>query len=196
VGPCCRTGNISTIFTAILAYVDGIDVAPERWRQAPAVVTPVVTENAIVRGGRTMMYPTLWRQRTPSIWSEFDRLFTGMPDARLAYSWTPVVDVRETEDALVLSAELPGLDSKNVAVSVEDNVLTISGEKKQEFDETREDGQFHIVERHYGRFERSFRLPETVNADKIDARFTNGVLTISLPKVEAARPRKIEVKVK
>jgi HSP20 family protein len=143
-----------------------------------------------------MVYPTVWRSRTPNVWSEIDQIFGRRLPNGASTVWTPVVDVRESEDQLLMQAELPGLDSKNINVSVENNVLTISGEKGQSWENGSEDAQVHVFERHYGRFERSFRLPKTVDAEQIDARYKDGVLSVSLPKVEAAKPRKIEVKIK
>ena len=142
------------------------------------------------------MYPTVLRHRTPDIWSDFNRFFGRSFSADTTNAWSPAVDVRETKDELVMLVELPGLDIEDVSVSVEKNVLTIGGEKKKTFEEGDEGSQYHVVERYHGHFERSFRLPETVSAAKIDARLKDGVLAISLPKVEAAKPRKIEVKVK
>ena len=143
-----------------------------------------------------MIYPTVWRSRTPNIWSELDQIFGRRLTNGVSTAWTPAVDVRETEDHLVMQAELPGFDSKNIVVSVENNVLTISGEKSQSWEDGSDDAQFHVFERRYGRFERSFRLPKTVDPEHIDARYKDGVLAVSLPKVEAAKPRKIEVKIK
>lgn len=147
-----------------------------------------------------MLYPTLWRTQSPNIWdelssmrSEVDRLF-GRRDAGVTTAWYPVVDVHETADELVLHAELPGMAPEDVDVSVENGVLTISGEKKQEFAQGEEEADYHLVERRYGRFERRFSLPRTVDAEKVDAEFSNGVLTVSLPKSEKAKPRKIEIK--
>lgn len=149
-----------------------------------------------------MLYPTLWRRTTPSIWdeifnirNEFDRLL-GRTDTEIGGAWCPVVDVRETKDEVILQAELPGIMPDDVDVSVENGVLTISGEKKQEIEEGREGSDYHLVERRYGRFERRFSLPRSVDADKVRAEFAHGLLTVTLPKVEAAKPRKIEVKVK
>lgn len=147
-----------------------------------------------------MLYPTLWRTQSPNIWdelstmrNEFDRML-GHRDASVTTPWCPVVDVHETKDELVFHAELPGMASDDVEVSVENGVLTISGEKKQEVEEGEEKTDYHLVERRYGRFERRFSLPRTVDAERVSAEFANGVLTIQLPKAEAAKPRKIEVK--
>ncbi|KZB54717.1 Hsp20/alpha crystallin family protein [Thalassospira xiamenensis] len=105
---------------------------------------------------------------------------------------TPRIDVHETDDNIELSAELPGVEQGDVDVSVLEGVLTITGEKKS----TREsnDGA-RVVERTYGSFKRSFRLPDTVDADKIAASFKNGVLTLTLPKVAEVKPepRKIAI---
>ncbi len=143
-----------------------------------------------------MMYPTLLRHRAPDVWSDFNRFFGRPFSADITSAWSPAVDVRETKDDLVMLVELPGLDIEDVSVSVEKNVLTISGEKKKTLEEGDDDSQYHVVERYHGRFERNFQLPQTVSAGKIDAQLKDGVLAISLPKVEAAKPRKIEVKVK
>ena len=149
-----------------------------------------------------MLYPTLWRRRAPNLWdemfnmrNEFDRILNRRDDAEVTSAWCPVVDVAESEEALVLQAELPGITPEQVDVSVESGVLTISGEKKHEREEGEEGSEYHLLERRYGRFERSFSLPRTVDPEKVDATFSNGVLTVTLPKVEAAKPRKIAVKV-
>lgn len=150
-----------------------------------------------------MLYPILRRDRAPTLWdevfngrSEFDRFFDrwlGDRSPSQFGSWLPSVDVRETPEALLVQAELPGLRPDDVDVRVENGVLTISGEKKHEVEEGKEDASFHLVERRYGRFERSLTLPGSVNADDVKARFDSGVLTITLPKVEAARPRRIQI---
>ena len=141
------------------------------------------------------------RNRAPSLWdemfnmrNEFDRLL-GRPDTGITGAWSPVVDVRETTDGLVLQAELPGITPEDVEVSVENGVITISGEKKQEVEEGKEGSDSHLIERRYGRFERRFSLPRSVDANKVTANFEHGVLTVSMPKAETAKPRRIEVKV-
>ena len=144
---------------------------------------------------------------------EFDRLFddfsTGFgvwPFGRRAFDMTPprrgtgiaagapAVDVVEKDSAFEITAELPGLDEKNIELNLADDVLTIRGEKSEEKEEKKKD--FYLSERRYGTFQRSFRLPEHVDAEKIDAHFKNGVLTVTLPKTPAAaaRQRKIEIK--
>ncbi len=140
-----------------------------------------------------MLYPTLWlTSAAPLIWDElssarremdrvFDRFF-GQPAAAQGMGlWVPAVDVEETSDELQVTAELPGLRPEDVTVTVENGVLTISGEKKQEIQEGKEEGNYYLFERSYGRFERSSTLPRTVNADQVKARFENGILTVALP---------------
>jgi HSP20 family protein len=105
------------------------------------------------------------------------------------------VDVKETTDGITVRAELPGLNPEDVNVSVQDGVLTISGEKKDEREEGKADTNYYLVERRYGRFERRFSLPSTVSANDVQANFLNGVLNVTLPKTEEAKPRRIEVKV-
>lgn len=137
--------------------------------------------------------------------SEMDRMFEGMfgrpwgrpfspLSMRLAEPMlTPSIDVKETDQAVTISAELPGLSEEDVNVTVRDGLLTLKGEKKSEIDETREN--VHISERSYGSFMRSFRLPDTVDDEKVSASFDKGVLTITLPKSENAKPeRKIEIR--
>jgi HSP20 family protein len=147
----------------------------------------------------------LYRGRTPSLWSDlfgtrreidrvFDRFF-GQADSMVG-PWVPAVDVRETKDALEVVAELPGMRPEEVEVNIENNVLSISGEKKQELTDGDGERQYHVIERRSGRFERSFTLPRTVDSDRISARFDHGVLTVTLPKADAAKPRKVEVRTK
>ena len=100
----------------------------------------------------------------------------------------PRVDVAETEDKVQVSAELPGIDPENVDVSIAHDVLTISGEKREEREEKKRD--YHRIERSYGSFRRSVPLPTEVDTDKAEAHFKNGLLTITLPKTEKARARK------
>ena len=104
----------------------------------------------------------------------------------------PAVDIRETADALSLLAELPGLTKDDIQITLENNVLTLSGERKFEKD-TKEEN-YHRMERAYGTFTRSFTLPANVQTDKVDADFKDGVLTISLPKSDQSKPRKIAIK--
>ena len=103
----------------------------------------------------------------------------------------PEADVVETEDRIRVTVELPGMNVEEVDLSLENNVLTLSGEKKEERQEG--DDTWHLSERRYGRFSRSFVLPRDVEQDKIEAHFDNGVLTVDIPKTEKARRRRIEI---
>lgn len=107
--------------------------------------------------------------------------------------WVPAVNVKETDDGLHLSAELPGMKPEDVEIEFENNVLTIRGEKVEETTETEGD-RYHIWERRSGSFQRSFTLPRTVDASGIEASFENGILTVHLPKAAEAKSRRIEVK--
>jgi len=109
-------------------------------------------------------------------------------------TWSPQVDISEDKDNFYLHVELPGMNHDDVNVRYEEGMLTITGEKKVQ--DERNERNYHRVERGYGRFERSFRLTSNIDADKIAADFSNGVLAITLPKLETAKPKEIEVKIK
>jgi len=130
---------------------------------------------------------------------DFDRLFRGAFSAQpgetelSTRSWAPPVDIYETEDAIVLKAELPGMDPNDVEVRVEDNTLYLKGERKYE-KEVKEQN-YHRVERSYGSFARSFSLPNSIEADKVKAEFKDGLLTLTMPKREEAKPKTIKIDV-
>lgn len=125
----------------------------------------------------------------------WDRFFGQRPLAgTLSEEWIPSVDISETEDNLLIKAELPGLEAKDVNVSISGDLLTIKGEKKKEKEE--KDEHHHYMERYSGSFERSFRIPVNVKSDKVEAIFEKGILKVTLPKVEEARKKEIEIKVK
>jgi HSP20 family protein len=107
--------------------------------------------------------------------------------------WSPPVDIYETENELVLKADVPEVDPKNVAIQMENGTLTLRGERR--FDEQRNGRGFHRIERGYGSFVRAFSLPDTVEPDKVKADYKNGVLTVVLPKKEVAKPRTINVEI-
>jgi len=111
---------------------------------------------------------------------------------RIGGEFVPRLDVSEDDKAVTVTAELPGMEAKDVKIEVTGNTLSISGEKKEEID--RKEADFHRVERAYGAFKRCITLPGEIKPDKVDARFKNGVLTITLPKEESVRGRKIEIK--
>ncbi|HNQ15717.1 MAG TPA: Hsp20/alpha crystallin family protein [Pyrinomonadaceae bacterium] len=133
-----------------------------------------------------------------SLQDEMNRLFltnySRPEDREIARGvWSPNVDIFENKDQLVLEAELPGLKPEDVNVSIENNVLTIHGERR--FEKKDEDDNFHRVERAYGSFTRSFTLPPTVSSENVNALFDNGVLRLTLAKREEAKPHRIEIKV-
>lgn len=108
-------------------------------------------------------------------------------------SWIPAVNVEESADELTLTAELPGMTEDQISIEMENNVLTISGEKVEQRTEGDEERRYHLWERRYGSFQRSFTLPRTVQADGIRATYDNGVLRVHLPKAAEAKGRKIAV---
>ncbi|MGD2045521.1 MAG: Hsp20/alpha crystallin family protein [Gemmatimonadota bacterium] len=144
-------------------------------------------------------YP--FRNASYSPWHELDevsnRLARLFDDSSLRRSegalWSPPVSVSETADELVFTAELPGLTEDQVSIDLENDVLTISGEKIEERTEGEEERNYHLWERSYGSFRRSFSLPRAVSADEARAHFKNGVLEIRLPKAAEAKGRKIEI---
>ena len=108
-------------------------------------------------------------------------------------SWVPAVNILERDDAMIITADLPGLKAEDVDVTVEDGTLSIRGERKLE--ETSEGETYHRVERIYGVFERAFSLPNSVDVNKIEAHFSNGEMTLTLPKREESKPRSVKIKV-
>jgi HSP20 family protein len=118
---------------------------------------------------------------------------TGEEDWALGGSWAPAVDIYEQDGNLVLKAELPGVDPKDVDVRVENNVLSLRGERKLDQEVKKE--SYHRVERSYGGFARSFTLPSVVDTSNIKAEFRDGVLRMTLPKREEAKPRQIQINV-
>jgi HSP20 family protein len=123
-----------------------------------------------------------------------NRFFSTENEPLLTSRWAPVTDVVETKDAIVLKAELPGMEEKDIAIEFENGVLTVQGERNVEIDEN-EKG-YRRVERAYGKFFRSFTLPPNVNPEKIDATYKEGLLTIEIPKKEEAKPKKIALNFK
>ena len=107
--------------------------------------------------------------------------------------WSPAVDILENEQELTLKADVPDMTEKDIAIQIENGTLTIKGERK--FEKKDDKSGYHRIERSYGAFSRSFSLPDTVEAEKVNAAYKNGVLTVTLPKKELAKPRVIEVKV-
>ena len=135
-----------------------------------------------------------YRASTDAFNPLFDSLFGSLTQGPRMASMlrAPEADVVETENEIRVTAELPGMRAEDVSVDLENNVLTISGEKQQERSEGKE-GTWHLSERRYGKFSRSFVLPRDVDADRIAAHFDNGVLTLTVPKSERARRRRISI---
>ncbi|HEU4681319.1 MAG TPA: Hsp20/alpha crystallin family protein [Gemmatimonadales bacterium] len=125
-----------------------------------------------------------------------DEAFAGVPTAEqgsvITSAWFAPTDVSEDANGIQISMEVPGVDPDEVRLSLENNILTISGEKKHQVEQSNE--RVHRFERTYGTFERAFVLPNTVDPEKIDARYENGVLFVTVPKAERAKPREIRVK--
>lgn len=119
-----------------------------------------------------------------------DRLFA--PEVNAERTWHPALEVTEAESEFVVTVELPGVKTSDVKVTLDDDVLTISGERK--YEGTKE-SELRLSERAYGKFERSVRLPAPVQADKVEASGKEGILTVTLPKTEEAKPREIKVAV-
>ncbi len=132
-----------------------------------------------------------------SLRADMDRLFKaffgGIPEEKEGF-WTPVVDIEEDNDNIIVRAELPGMKKDEIRVSVHGSVLSVSGERKQE-SETK-DKTFHRIERYYGKFIRNISLPSEVEANNVKASYKDGVLSITLPKPESKKPKKIEVEIK
>jgi HSP20 family protein len=143
---------------------------------------------------------TAWHPATDftNVHREIDRMFDrfrgGAVDDNGTSTWLPAVDIAENANGYVVNVKLPGVDKKDVKITLQNDVLTVRGEKKQESEKTGEN--YRRVERAYGIFQRSFTLPSSVKNSQIEAAYDNGVLTISLPKAEEAKPKEIEVKVK
>jgi HSP20 family protein len=118
------------------------------------------------------------------------RLFSEPPAAR---PWAPAVDILETENELVLKADVPDVEMKDINIQIENGTLTLQGERK--FEKMDERAGYHRIERSYGSFVRCFSLPDTVDTDKVQAEYKNGVLSVKLAKKEVAKPKKIQVQV-
>ena len=133
----------------------------------------------------------------PGLKREMDRLFDRFAEFKwdewpTLGQWAPSVDLKETKDDLVVKAEVPGMEPKDIQISLQENLLTIKGEKKQEKEE--KDEHHHRVERSYGAFARSVRLPVGVDGSKVSATFKNGLLTVTLPKTPASKGTAIQIK--
>jgi len=132
------------------------------------------------------------RREMDRLWDSF---FEGKPRRRgeERVEWLPSLDVSETKNEIVVKAEIPGIDPKDIDISLADGVLTIKGEKKQEKEE--KDENYHLIERSYGSFTRSVQLPKEVKSDKISASYKNGLLRVTLPKSEETKKKEIKIKI-
>jgi HSP20 family protein len=143
------------------------------------------------------LVPYFHRSEVPAFGRLFEDFFNGFPfDGSVTHSsenWIPSVDILEKDGNLILRAELPGLTEKQIDLKVEGNTLTLKGERKMENEDKK--SNYHRVESYYGSFTRSFSLPETVDLDKINAEYKNGILTITLPQKPEVKPREIPVSV-
>ncbi len=129
----------------------------------------------------------------------FERVFEDRWEPQwkgIASNWIPAVDVEETENEYLFKAEMPGMKKEDVKISLLDNVLTLTGEKRTEEKKTDKEKKYHRVERSYGAFQRSFALSSPIRAEKISASFKDGILEISVPKSEEAKPKEIDIDVK
>jgi len=133
-----------------------------------------------------------------SLRDDMDRLFSsffGRPSIEEQEGvWAPVIDLEEDNENFLVKAELPGLKKEDIKISVRGNLLTITGERKQEAETKNK--TYHRVERFYGKFSRTITLPSDVDADKVKANYKDGLLTITLPKPETMKPKEIEIEVK
>jgi HSP20 family protein len=152
-----------------------------RWRIMARELTP----------WRPMRELTTLRDEMDRLW---DRMFRGWPTTEFPRTeWIPTFDVSETKDSVVVKAEVPGMDPKDIDISLADGILTLKGEKKQEREEKEEN--YYLTESSYGSFSRSIRLPHEVQGDKVKANCKNGILKITMPKSEEAKKKEIKVKV-
>jgi len=144
---------------------------------------------ALVRSNPWTALPTL-QNRVNRL---FDDMFPeiGQGEDMGIMEWRPMVDTYEKDDAIVVNAELPGVNKEDISVDVKNNILTISGERKHEED-VNEDKYFR-KERFYGKFQRSFTLPDNVDSEKVDAAYKDGVLEVTIPKTEQGTTKKIEI---
>ena len=145
-----------------------------------------------------MFEVTPWRpfRELSNLRREMDDFWGNLADEReflpMRGEWMPSVDISETKDSLVVKAEIPGMESKDIDISLSGDLLTIKGEKKQKTEEKKEN--FHRIETRYGAFSRTIRVPVSVDPEKIEASYDNGVLKITLPKKEEVKAKQIEIK--
>jgi HSP20 family protein len=172
-----------------------------------ATKLPVKTERTAARPAVAARWPIVSLHREiDRLFEDFDRGFWGFPMERptfdmeplwqraAAFGALPAVDVSEDEKAYEITAELPGMDEKNIEVKLSNGTLTIKGERTAEREEKKKD--YHLQERNYGSFERSFQLPNGVDKNKIEANFDKGILKVSLPKTAEAQKAEKKIAIK
>ena len=152
----------------------------------------------LIRWQRPVLTPWANWGRLSDLRDEIDRLFDApLSDltraSQLLSGWTPALDVYEEKDHFIVKAELPGMKKEDIDVSLHDGSLSISGERKSET--KHEDAEVYRAERFFGRFQRTVTLPAPVAADKVNAQYKDGILTVKLPKTEEAKPKQIDVSV-
>jgi len=132
-----------------------------------------------------------WTPMNPvNLFNEFDRLFER-PSTRTTAEWSIALDVAENDDNYLVKATVPGVNPDDLEITLEDDVLTLKGEFLRE--EEAEDVKYHVRERRYGSFNRSIRFPVSVNGDAVEATYTNGILSLNIPKAEAVKPKRITI---
>ncbi|MFN7963027.1 MAG: Hsp20/alpha crystallin family protein [Thermoanaerobaculia bacterium] len=157
-----------------------------------------MTKNAVTRREATPSAPAM---RDPFFGPFFDRFFNADPfrfplmptlgEEMSTRNWVPAVDIKETDEAFVIHAELPGLTKEDISITLENNVLRLAGERK--FEKEMDKDNYHRIERAYGSFNRAFSLGTGVVAEKVNAQFKDGILTVTVPKAEETKPRKIAI---
>lgn len=147
----------------------------------------------------SLLVPSIRKNLSP--WSginefeaQMNRLFNSWPEGlENTSTWSPAIDLKENEADYELVADLPGMTKDDIHLTVVGDLVTLKGERKYEAEDKQEG--YHRIERNYGSFQRSFRIPDGINAEKVDAQFKDGVLRVKLPKPESSKPKQIEVKV-
>ncbi len=134
-----------------------------------------------------------WNPFNDTLFDEVDRFFAPGTQTHTERSWGVAIDVAENDNAYVLKAAVPGVNADDLEITLENKVLTLKGEAKK--DEEFENNQYHIRERRFGSFSRSIRFPVDVNSEEVTTAYENGILTLTVPKAEAVKPKRIEVKV-
>ena len=144
------------------------------------------------------MLPEVWRRRGTLVGPTFedlmDRFIWGFPERSMDITWSPRTDIMESDKDVTIEMELPGMKKEDIKVEIKNGTLSVCGERKQE--QKYETAESTRIERYYGKFERDFVLPETIEDGKVQAEYKDGILTLKIPKSEKALPREVKVEVK